>query len=117
MVSTGTSTTREWGEPVAIQADAATIHAAAKDTLNAKQVAEGELSKLRSEVSGLAPLWTGAAGTSFQNVMTRWDESTRKLIDAMEGIADMLNIAGTEITATDEEGQASLNKFDSALNQ
>lgn len=102
---------------MAIQADAATIHAAAKDTLSAKQVAEGELSKLRDEVASLAPMWTGAAGSSFQNVMSRWDVSTRKLIDAMEGIADMLNIAGTEITTTDEESQSALNKFDSALNQ
>lgn len=96
---------------MAIQAEAATIHAAANDTRAAKEQTEAALRQLYDTVTATAPSWQGMAGTQFQQVMNRWNEETTKLVRAMEGIATALDESGTQITATDEAQQQAFNKF------
>lgn len=96
---------------MAIQAEAATIHAAAQDTRAAKEQTAAALRQLYDTVAATAPSWQGMAGTQFQRVMTSWNEQTTKLVNAMEAIATSLDESGTQITATDEAQQQAFNKF------
>jgi WXG100 family type VII secretion target len=100
-----------------ISVDYATLHAAAADVRSVRQEVDGELGKLRGVVDMLAGAWQGAAGAGFQNLMSRWDGDSRKLMEAMSAISDMLDESGTSHQVTDDEQQQVMNRFTSALNQ
>ena len=67
-------------------------------------------------VDDLAIAWQGQASSGFQQLMTRWNEDTSRLQEALSNIADLLDKSGTTHQVTDEEQQQMLDKFHSALN-
>jgi WXG100 family type VII secretion target len=98
------------------QIDHATLHTAANDTRSARKDIDGDLRKLWGVVDDLAIAWQGKASTGFQNLMTRWNEDSAKLLTAMDNIADLLDQTGTSHQVNDEEQEQMLDKFHSALN-
>jgi WXG100 family type VII secretion target len=96
---------------VPIEADPATIQAAARDVSAARDTAETHLGDLRREVSELQPHWQGLAGTTFQNLMENYDDQSRRLVDALSAIGDLLGNQGVAIEVAEEEQQAALNKY------
>lgn len=96
---------------MAIESDPATIQAAARDVSTATQTAETHLGDLRKEVSHLQPAWQGLAGGTFQNVMERYDEQSKRLVDALSAIGDLLQQQGVSIEAIEEEEQAAINRY------
>ena len=99
------------------QVDHITLHTAAKDVRHVRTEVDGELAKLWSTVDDLAMAWQGGAGQGFQSVMHRWNDDVRKLLHAMDQIADLLDQSANTHHANDEAQQQMLNKFHSALNQ
>ncbi|MFC4065169.1 WXG100 family type VII secretion target [Actinoplanes subglobosus] len=98
------------------QIDHASLHTAAKDTREVRQDIEGDLKKLWGVVDDLAIAWQGKASSGFQTLMSRWSEDTKKLLTAMDNIADLLDKTGTSHQVNDEEQEQMLNKFHQALN-
>ncbi len=99
-----------------IAVDAASLHAAAKDVRGVRGEIHGELGKLRGAVEELSGAWAGDASNSFQSLMQRWHQDGQKLLDALDGIADILDKSGTSHAATDQAQHDMMAKFTQALN-
>lgn len=99
-----------------MEVDHATLHTAANDVRSTRSEVEGELRTLWGVVDDLAIAWQGQASVGFQNLMTRWNEDTNKLLTALGDIADLLDKAGTQHQVTDEEQMQMLDRFHSVLN-
>ena len=99
-----------------IEVDHATLHTAANDVRTTRSEVDGELKKLWAVVDDLAIAWQGQASVGFQSLMDRWNSDVKKLTSAMDDIADLLDKSGTQHQVNDEQQQAMLDKFHSALN-
>jgi WXG100 family type VII secretion target len=99
-----------------IEVDHATLHTAANDVRTTRSEVDGELKKLWAVVDDLAIAWKGQASVGFQSLMDRWNSDVKKLTSAMDDIADLLDKSGTQHQVNDEQQQAMLDKFHSALN-
>jgi WXG100 family type VII secretion target len=99
------------------QVDHITLHTAAKDVRNIRTEVDGELAKLGNTVDELASAWQGGASRGFQQVMDRWNTDVKKLLQAMDEIANLLDKSADTHQANDDAQQQMLNKFHSALNQ
>jgi WXG100 family type VII secretion target len=97
--------------------DHITLHTAAKDVRHIRTEVDGELSKLWNTVDELAVAWQGGASRGFQQVMQRWNDDVKKLLTAMDDIANLLDKSADTHQTNDEAQQQMLNKFHSALNQ
>jgi WXG100 family type VII secretion target len=74
--------------------------------IEAGQCAEelnGMLSGLLEQLSPLASAWTGAAGTTYQNVQIALAENMKSLYGALTSIAEDMGISSTEFQVSDEE--------------
>jgi WXG100 family type VII secretion target len=99
-----------------IELDAATLHKAASDVRSTRSEVDGDLARLWNTVDDLAMAWAGEASTKFQDLMTRWRESTDKLLTAMDNIGDMLDKSATQHEVNDQEQAQMMNKYTSSLN-
>jgi WXG100 family type VII secretion target len=96
--------------------DFTTLHQAASDVRSVKSEVDGQLKSLDSIVQEMAGQWRGAAATAFQGLAQQWQADTQKLLQAMQGIADLLDKSGTMHQQNDEEQQHSMNGILGALN-
>ncbi|WP_344491639.1 WXG100 family type VII secretion target [Glycomyces endophyticus] len=87
--------------------DADTVHQAAVDTFNTKQDVDGVLADLKSLVESLIESWRGAGSTAFSGVMEVWNTESADLMEALQGIGEMLDSSGTAATETDETDASS----------
>ena len=99
------------------QIDAQTLHAAANDCRSAQESVTGEAGKVRNAKETVAARWRGSASTTFQNVMDAWLGDANKLLEALNGISDLLDKTGTAATANEGEQNDMFNKFNSAINR
>jgi WXG100 family type VII secretion target len=96
--------------------DHGTVRTAASDVRSTRSEVDGELNKLRGVVDDLAAAWKGQAGGTFQQLMTRWDEDNKKLLTAMDDIANLLDKSANTHQTNDDQQHQMLTKFNSALN-
>ena len=96
--------------------DAATLHAAANDCRSAQESVTGEAGKVRNAKETVAARWRGSASTTFQNVIDNWLVDANKLLEALNGISDLLDKTGTTHTTNEEEQESMFGKFNSAIN-
>lgn len=61
------------------------------------------LSGLVEQLSPLATAWTGAAGTTYQQVQEALAGNMKTLYDALTSIADRMGISSSEFQLSDEE--------------
>lgn len=64
-----------------------------------------QLSGLRGKLAGIGSSWVGAGSSAFQQVMTRWDEDTRRIVSALDEFEANLRSSEATYTSSDE-GQA-----------
>lgn len=74
------------------------------------------LSTLRNEAASVGSHWKGAAQTSFTELMSRYDASSQKLNQALQGIGEQIKAAGTTYNTTDETHSSTLKNIGSSLN-
>lgn len=74
-----------------------------------------ELAGLRGKLAGIGAQWKGSGSTSFQSAMTRWDEDSKKIIDALNSFEQNLRSSQTTYTQRDETAQSSFSKLQSRL--
>lgn len=99
-----------------IEVDAATLHQAAGDVRSTRGEVDGDLAKLWNTVDDLAMAWKGDASSGFQQLMNRWNEDVKKLLTAMDDIADLLDKSGTQHEVNEQEQSQMMSRFNSALN-
>jgi WXG100 family type VII secretion target len=97
--------------------DDATVHQAANDCRSAVDTTNEEVRKIRAARERVAARWQGAASNAFQGVMDAWVVEAGKLMEAMGGIADLLDKTGSTHRANEEDQNQMFNKFNSAINR
>lgn len=75
---------------------------------------QGELSRIRGVVDGLAGDWKGQAKQSFDDLMLRWDDAALRLSNALSDIADNIRANSSSFDEGEEEGVASLKQVAAA---
>lgn len=102
--------------PGGYKGDVAEFTSAHQKVSENKTTVDQELRKLRGNMEATAGQWEGPAAVAFRKLMTRFDEDAIKLSDALQGIADLLQTAGSKYEAQEEEHSQSFGQFDSVLN-
>lgn len=74
-----------------------------------------QMSALRGKLTGIGSQWVGAGSAAFQQVMTRWDEDTRRIVSALNEFEQSLRSAEATYTASDEQQAQAFAKFQGAL--
>jgi len=97
--------------------DDATVHQAATNCRDAVDRTNDEVRKIRAAREQVAARWQGQASNAFQGVMDAWVVEAGKLMEAMTGIADLLDKTGSTHRANEEEQNSMFNKFNSAINR
>lgn len=80
-----------------------------------KTTIDQELRKLRSNMENTAGQWEGQAASAFRNLMNRFEEDALKLSQALQGIAELLQQAGSQYEAQEEEHSSSFSGISNAL--
>jgi WXG100 family type VII secretion target len=88
--------------------------AAHQNVVKVKEDVEGELSNLWNAITELQGLWQGPAQTAFSNMMRRFDDDSKRLNTALEGIAEQLKAAGSTY---EESEQSQMDVFGSLSSQ
>ncbi|GIE78135.1 hypothetical protein Aph02nite_40850 [Actinoplanes philippinensis] len=96
--------------------DQATLATAASDVRSTRTEVDGQLKSLQGNVQELGSAWKGQAATGFSNLMQRWDTDVKKLLTAMDEIADLLDKSGNVHASNDEQQNSMFNQFNSAVN-
>lgn len=74
-----------------------------------------ELSALRGKLAGIGAQWQGSGSSSFQSAMNRWDEDSRKIVQALNSFEQNLRSSQTTYTQRDDSSQSSFSKLQSRL--
>lgn len=74
-----------------------------------------QLSSLRGKLAGIGAQWQGQGSTAFQNVMTQWDESARKIISALDEFEANLKQSEQTYDATDQQQSSTFGKLSGRL--
>jgi WXG100 family type VII secretion target len=93
----------------------AELKTAASQMMDANGQLQQQLSKLASEVEGVAGSWQGQAATAFQNLMTRFHEDANKLNQALVAISDQVGLSADEYTRQEEQSHQSISNITNAL--
>jgi WXG100 family type VII secretion target len=96
--------------------DDATLHAAAKDCRSAVENVTGEATKVRNARDSVAARWRGGASNTFQSVIDAWLGDANKLMEAMNGIAELLDKTATTHRTNEEQQDSMFSKFNSMIN-
>ncbi len=82
------------------------------DGVNAE--VQGELSRIRGVVDGLAGDWKGQAKRAFDELMLRWDDAAVRLSGALTDIAENIRANSTSFDEGEQEGTQSFNRVGAA---
>lgn len=93
--------------------DDATVHQAAKDCRSASDNVTAESVKVRNARDQVAARWRGAASNTFQSVMDAWLADARKLLEALNGISDLLDRTANTHRANEEQQDQMFARFNS----
>ncbi len=97
--------------------DDATLHQAANDCRSTVESVNDQVRTVRQAREQVAARWQGAASNAFQGVMDSWVVEAGKLMEAMNGIADLLDKTGSTHRANEEEQNQMFSTFNSAINR
>ncbi|MDX8032349.1 WXG100 family type VII secretion target [Lentzea sp. BCCO 10_0856] len=84
-------------------ASAEELAALAKNILNVDNDTQATLRGVRNTVEGLQGQWVGAAAQAFTQLMTRFDEDTRTLQEALRSIAEQVDSSSVTYARQEEE--------------
>lgn len=93
-----------------------TMQSASTHVATVKTEIDSLLASLRSEAESVRGFWKGSAAMSFTDLMARYDASTKKLNQALQGIGEQINASGKDYSQTDDVHRANLSNIASSLN-
>ena len=71
---------------------------------------EGILGNLKSQVAALQGEWEGVAQARFQELWIEWDRSAKGIQDALHGISQLTQQAGSHYESTEQGIAASFGR-------
>lgn len=84
------------------------LHSLSAQVTNGSSSIQEQLSNLQSQVSGVVgDSWIGAASGQFNELYEEWNRSAAGLREALDGIARLLNSAGSSYQANEDAIRAS----------
>ena len=86
-----------------ISAEEGALRQGAVAVNTAKGNIDRQIANVRGEIEQLRGFWTGAAATSFTQLLGRWDQESRKLNEVLVTLEEAL--AGTERDQAESESQ------------
>lgn len=92
------------------------MNTAAQHVQTVNQQVHSLLTSLKSEVSSVGSHWKGAAQVSFTELMARYDANATKLNQALQGISEQIQQAGTSYNTEDTTHEASFKSVGGSLN-
>ena len=93
-----------------------TLAEGAKAVNEAKMAIDGKIKNVRGEIAELGSMWTGAAATSFTQMMTQWDEKATKLNNVLVTLEDALRGTERDQAASEEAHQQTIASLGSMMN-
>jgi len=81
----------------------------------AKLGIDNHTKKVRGEIEQLRGYWSGAAAMSFTQLMTRWDEETRKLNEVLVTLEQNLRSTETDQAQTEQAHQEAIANLGSMM--
>lgn len=88
-----------------------TMMATAGRVDNVNQEVNGELARLRSTVETVAGSWKGQSAVAFGHLMARWNDSARRLSEALSSISDNIRANARAFEATESDNAAVFNRI------
>ena len=86
-----------------------------RKVVSVKEGLEADLKNLYNQLTSLEGAWRGAAFTAFQQLMARFADDEKKLNQALEGIAEQLQAAGSQYHQSEEQQQDSFSSITGRL--
>jgi len=77
----------------------------------AKAGIDSHTKKVRGEIEQLRGYWSGAAAASFTQLMTRWDEETRKLNEVLVTLEQNLRSTEQDQAQTEQAHQEAISNL------
>lgn len=74
------------------------------------------LQSLQGQVDAVASSWAGSGHNTFQGVMAKYADDSRRLSQALLAIAEQIRESGTGYSSQDEAAQQSITSAGSGLN-
>ncbi|MGH8867349.1 MAG: WXG100 family type VII secretion target [Actinomycetes bacterium] len=81
----------------------------------ARSELDQQMSALRGKLAGVGAQWVGAGSAAFQQVMTRWDEDTRRIVTALNDFETNLRSSEATYTSSDDQQAQAFSRFQGAL--
>ena len=97
--------------------DDATLHRGSQDCRVGAGGRPAEAGKVRAAKENVAARWQGEASNTFQNVIDAWLGDTDKLLEALNGISELLDKTGATHRPTRRSRTQMFNQFNSAINR
>lgn len=86
-----------------------------KKVSDVKSTIDSELKKLGGNMEATAGSWEGGAALAFRQLMERFNGDALKLSNALQGIADLLQEAGSTYERQEESAGESFGNIGNAL--
>jgi WXG100 family type VII secretion target len=80
-----------------------------------KEQIEGDLKSLYGQLTELESAWRGNAKTAFDQLMVRFGDDEKKLNQALQGIAEQLQAAGSQYHESEESQQDAFSNITNTL--
>jgi WXG100 family type VII secretion target len=100
----------------AFNTETATMAQASSHVTDVNSQISSELSSLESAVEAVQAYWTGAGASSFQQLMSKWNEDSKKLNTALSNIADQIGQSGKAYQSQDDAANQAIKSAGSGLN-
>lgn len=92
-----------------------TMDSAANHVDDVNREIAGLLSRVRGSVQQLGGgVWQGSAQVAFANVMTNWDDESRRLANALDAIGEQLRGNRRAFDASEQDNMAAINRVGAA---
>lgn len=81
--------------------DASTMQQAAARVDQVNADVQGEVSRLGQTIEQMAPAWAGGSKVAFDDLMVRWNDSSLKLREALDSIAENIRANASSFDEAD----------------
>lgn len=98
-----------------IAAEEGALKRGAEAVNTAKSGIDAQVKKVRTELDQVAGFWSGAAASSYTQLLNRWNDETTKLNQVLVTLEDALRGTEADQAASEESHQQTINNLGSIL--
>src|SRR4051812_44664024 len=102
--------------PVGYEVEAADLHKASVDTDTVKGHTQGYINHLRGQLQTVESAWRGEAATAFQQLFSRFNDASNKLLNDLGVISESLNTAAKNYGHQEQATKESASKISGNFN-